>query len=590
MNFSIPATIRVLMPNGTVKTVNLEAYVAGVVAATMPADAPLEALKAQAVAARTFGAMTRRHIERGAEVCAQRHCQIWQAIATPIARQAAHETESLVAVHGGRLIDAYYFEHCDGNTRDAHGVLIEPPAYLQSVSCACGLATLKGHGIGMCQRGALVMARFGDPFEVILKHYYTGIIVAHAVTAAGAATPDKPAPAIIPPSRPAPVKPATPPVMDGGTTTPRRRPVVQPRPARPPVPPIEPPPSSTPSVPSREAPPQAPPLVAPAAKIPTQGEPPVMPATEPPPQSPLLGTPATEQPAPSLAQVPIPTPVPPLDKSGVQPGPSAEPPIPAAVEPPTGVAKPAPPAVANETSLTSAASTASTTLQSPPTEKQAEAINQPTVSPQPATEETRPTMGRPRLSLDDIQEPTWYPLTDELALTNEQTQAEILDEALGFQEELTEEPLVTPEAGMWEWSIDHSAEIAPLVELPPPPDSMPEDLPLFAPLEPPEEIPPPPLVEEEMFAIPASVGPSVLVDSLPGPRIIAGDLNIAGVIVTIRDAFGNAVVTVSGTASHHGPGGFEAPLPDSGEYKVFFEEQTVPIDLRDETIFITYST
>ncbi len=107
MELTIPETIRVLRPNGTIKRVELEAYVAGVVAATMPSDAPLEALKAQAVAARTFSAITRRHIERGAEVCAQRHCQTWQALPTLAAKQAAHETQGIVAVHSGHLIDAF---------------------------------------------------------------------------------------------------------------------------------------------------------------------------------------------------------------------------------------------------------------------------------------------------------------------------------------------------------------------------------------------------------------------------------------------------------------------------------------------------
>ena len=177
---SIPETIRVLLPGGVVRRLPLEEYVRGVVAAALPADAHLEALKAQAVAARTFGAITRRHIERGSDVCTLRHCQVWKDAATASALKAVDETRGIVAVHNGRLIDAYYFEHCDGNTRDATGILIQVPPYLQSVSCPCGFATLKGHGIGMCQRGAQVMARFGDTYDVILKHYFNGITLDRA--------------------------------------------------------------------------------------------------------------------------------------------------------------------------------------------------------------------------------------------------------------------------------------------------------------------------------------------------------------------------------------------------------------------------
>lgn len=48
--------IRVLMPNGEVVKFNLEEYLLGVVAAEMPAEFEVEALKAQAVAARTYAA------------------------------------------------------------------------------------------------------------------------------------------------------------------------------------------------------------------------------------------------------------------------------------------------------------------------------------------------------------------------------------------------------------------------------------------------------------------------------------------------------------------------------------------------------
>ncbi|HBV86729.1 MAG TPA: stage II sporulation protein D [Desulfosporosinus sp.] len=48
--------IRVLMPDGSVEDLALENYLLGVVAAEMPAEFELEALKAQAIAARTYAA------------------------------------------------------------------------------------------------------------------------------------------------------------------------------------------------------------------------------------------------------------------------------------------------------------------------------------------------------------------------------------------------------------------------------------------------------------------------------------------------------------------------------------------------------
>lgn len=48
--------IRVLMPDGSIEKLPLEEYILGVVAAEMPAEFELEALKAQAIAARTYAA------------------------------------------------------------------------------------------------------------------------------------------------------------------------------------------------------------------------------------------------------------------------------------------------------------------------------------------------------------------------------------------------------------------------------------------------------------------------------------------------------------------------------------------------------
>ena len=66
---------------------DLEEYIKGVVAAEMPADFDLEALKAQAVAARTFayGRMTgdyrsKQGVHDGIDICTDpTHCQAWMS-------------------------------------------------------------------------------------------------------------------------------------------------------------------------------------------------------------------------------------------------------------------------------------------------------------------------------------------------------------------------------------------------------------------------------------------------------------------------------------------------------------------------------
>lgn len=81
-------TINVFITNqNKIQKMDLEEYVKGVVAAEMPAEFEMEALKAQAVAARTY-ALSKEialggkgcELHPGADVCADsEHCQAWQS-------------------------------------------------------------------------------------------------------------------------------------------------------------------------------------------------------------------------------------------------------------------------------------------------------------------------------------------------------------------------------------------------------------------------------------------------------------------------------------------------------------------------------
>jgi hypothetical protein len=178
----LPTSLRVLLPNGQVEEIRLETYLAGAVAAEIGADAPLEALKAQAVASRTYVASAQRHPEHNADVCTTAHCQKWKRVdpvTAPEVFRALSETWGMVAVHDSQLISAFFFEHCDGHTRNAEEMHIPALAYLRGVDCSCGFLTLKGHGVGMCKRGAIVMARRNASFEQILQHYYRGVSIVH---------------------------------------------------------------------------------------------------------------------------------------------------------------------------------------------------------------------------------------------------------------------------------------------------------------------------------------------------------------------------------------------------------------------------
>ncbi len=105
-----------------VQQVDLEVYLAGVVAAEMPSSFPLEAMKAQAIAARTYALYhLGAHADDGADLCAQVHCQAYagQPPASASAAQAARQTAGQVLTYNGLLIDALYHSACGGATAPA---------------------------------------------------------------------------------------------------------------------------------------------------------------------------------------------------------------------------------------------------------------------------------------------------------------------------------------------------------------------------------------------------------------------------------------------------------------------------------------
>lgn len=171
----LPPSIRVWMPDGLVVVMPLDEYVKGVVPREMPPYWPIESLKAQAVASRCYGATARRHADAG--VCTTVHCQVWTSTHYGTTDRAVDETHNVAATYAGSIISAYYFAHCDGHTRNSEAVWGSALAYCRGVSCPCGFTSLNGHGVGMCQEGARVLAANGADYRQILTHYYSGVQV-----------------------------------------------------------------------------------------------------------------------------------------------------------------------------------------------------------------------------------------------------------------------------------------------------------------------------------------------------------------------------------------------------------------------------
>ena len=98
----------------------LERYVAAVASSEMHPDAPIEAVKAQVVAARTnlFRTAGKHHPNEPYDVCAEDHCQVFRGLHILKGRvlEAAEETAGEIITYDGEPIEARYSKACGGIT------------------------------------------------------------------------------------------------------------------------------------------------------------------------------------------------------------------------------------------------------------------------------------------------------------------------------------------------------------------------------------------------------------------------------------------------------------------------------------------
>ena len=131
-------------PRGTLNLVNridLEEYLYGVVPAELGPKRydEIEALKAQAVAARTYAYAHRAQFQaEGYDLCATAKCQVYAGLTAedPLSSGAVDATRALVIASGGSFADALFISTCGGRTENVENVFVgEPAPYLVSVDC-----------------------------------------------------------------------------------------------------------------------------------------------------------------------------------------------------------------------------------------------------------------------------------------------------------------------------------------------------------------------------------------------------------------------------------------------------------------------
>jgi stage II sporulation protein D len=125
-----------------VNVVHVEDYLRGVVPNELSPEAfpEEEALKAQAVAARTYALKNRGEWSfKGYDICATAACQVYKGRATEhrVTDKVIEETRGIVVTWQGSYINAFYTSTCGGHTEDGENVLEEKARpYLRGVVCA----------------------------------------------------------------------------------------------------------------------------------------------------------------------------------------------------------------------------------------------------------------------------------------------------------------------------------------------------------------------------------------------------------------------------------------------------------------------
>lgn len=250
-----------------INIIDLEEYLYGVIKNEMSDKVPIEALKAQAVIARTFAiANLEKHKEQGYSLCNKIHCQVYKGMDTETDKviNAVNSTSGQILTYNGDIALTLYHANCGGITANSEAVWGRNIPYLTEVydpfcrklsneewrytvslkeikdilnknglnignissisprsnnsgdrvnelaiEHSNGISTIssnkfrlmidstkiwstiftikrdkdsltfqgrgKGHGVGLCQKGAVMMGELGYNYKQILGFYYPGV-------------------------------------------------------------------------------------------------------------------------------------------------------------------------------------------------------------------------------------------------------------------------------------------------------------------------------------------------------------------------------------------------------------------------------
>ncbi len=153
-------------------------------------SSPAQFQRTLLVAARTYAMY---HISRGTKHANEYFLvdatldQLYRGYAieqrAPTISAAVDATRGQIVTYNGKLAITPYFSRSDGRTRSWGEVWAGGSQYPWLIGVPVPQdqgRTLWGHGVGMSATGALSMANEGTAYDVILKHFYTGIEIRRA--------------------------------------------------------------------------------------------------------------------------------------------------------------------------------------------------------------------------------------------------------------------------------------------------------------------------------------------------------------------------------------------------------------------------
>jgi stage II sporulation protein D len=121
-----------------VNVLGLEDYVRGVVPNELNYPS-IEALKAQAVAARTYAVRNKdQFAAQGFDLLPTTRSQVYGGLSTeqPLASRAVEETRGVIATYQGNPINALYTSTCGGRTEDSENIFNNAEPYLRARECS----------------------------------------------------------------------------------------------------------------------------------------------------------------------------------------------------------------------------------------------------------------------------------------------------------------------------------------------------------------------------------------------------------------------------------------------------------------------